>query len=89
LEEADFSPADRVLTCPQIGAERQTVEASIQQANGVIEANRKRDQAAAYFGGPLGLAAFSGTYSAEKDQIKQLSERRDVLIKLGTFRKCS
>lgn len=84
-----FSKEDAGLSCDQIAAERQGIDAQMREANGKIEDNRTQNQVAGYFGSMLlvPLAATEGN-QAEKDQIKQLYGRQDTLIKLATVKGC-
>ena len=86
---SDFSPTDMAMTCSDITAERKTNAAAMKGANDSIEGNRTRNEVATYLGSMF-LVPYLATEGnqAEKDQITQLYQRRDTLIKLAGLKHC-
>ncbi|HVZ00507.1 MAG TPA: hypothetical protein VHA35_13450 [Dongiaceae bacterium] len=86
---ADFSAADAALSCSQIAAERDMLQATIRKANADVAANRESNQAATMVGAfvPLAYIGTEGNY-ADKDAIKAAYARQDVLDRLAVFKHC-
>ena len=89
LTLADFTPTDAALSCADIEAQRQALAATMRDANGRIEANRGRDQAAVHFAVVLAAPFIADSNDPERRQIQELYSRQDTLIQLAAVKGCS
>ncbi|MGO8915054.1 MAG: hypothetical protein ACLQJR_04020 [Stellaceae bacterium] len=89
LTLGDFSASDAAMSCDDVAAERRTNAAAMKAANDRIEGNRTQNQVAGYLGALflVPYLATEGNY-AEKDQITQLYQRHDTLIRLASVKHC-
>jgi hypothetical protein len=89
LTLGDFSASDAAMRCDDITAERRTNAEAMKAANDRIEGNRTQNQVAGYLGALflVPYLATEGNY-AEKDQIIQLYQRHDTLIRLASVKHC-
>jgi hypothetical protein len=89
LRLEEFAKEDAALSCDEIAGQRQTLAAEMRAANERIEANRKQNQVAGYFGALflVPYVATEGNY-AEKDAVTRLYARQDTLIRLATAKGC-
>jgi len=86
---SDFSADDAAMNCSAITAEMKANADKIETDNAAIRSNRKNNEIAGYLGGLLILPyAATESNSAEKEDIKLLQSRQDVLRKLLAFKKC-
>ena len=77
------------MSCDDIAAEWRKTTDAMHTANGMIEANRTRNQIAGYFAALyLVPVVFTVNNDKEKDEIATLYERHDMLIKLAALRHC-
>jgi len=81
------------MSCNQIADERHKISDAMRGANSAVEANRTYNQVLvgfSSFGGlvfaPLLLATDNN--DPEKNEITQLYERQDTLIKLAALKRC-
>jgi hypothetical protein len=86
----DFMPEARAMSCDDISAERRKIADAMQQINASIESHRTRDQIIGYFTFPtlVVVNAVDGD-DAGKDQMTQLYQRQDTLIKLSALKHCA
>jgi hypothetical protein len=89
LKLEEFTKEDASLSCDQIAGERHTLAADMRAANERIEANRKQNQVAGYFGALflVPYVATEGNY-AETDALTRHYARQDTLIPLATAKGC-
>jgi len=85
-----FNSADRALGCADLAAERQANEQKMATDRQAIDSNRTYNEkvgyAAAVVGAPLWLAADSNT--PERNEVRTLTLRNDVLRELATLKGC-
>lgn len=80
---------DRTMTCAQIGAERAAVDDAIVQHRAEMERRRANNAVATYFGGLfiVPLIAIDRANDVVV-QLNSLNERKDVLMRMASFRRC-
>ena len=84
-----FASADRALSCSQIESEEKRIDLSMRAANAKIEGNRTQNQVAGYLGAMLIVPLVAtDNNNEEKEKIRALYTRRDVLITLAAVKKC-
>ena len=86
---AEFDEHDRALSCDNIVSEWRATNDALAANNQVIEGNRAQNQVAGYFGALFIVPAIAtNNNDAEKDQITQVNQRRDTLIRLNAAKRC-
>ena len=78
------------MSCADISAERARITGQLNEANANIQANRTRNQVAAYIGSAVFPPAYLATEANDQDKadIQKAYARQDTLIGLARVKAC-